>query len=273
MSETINNNASVVYSFDGSTTSTANSNVLPINFENTGNLTVSKSSNVDTFSAGDIITYKITITNNTGSYLTGVRVIDNLGGGNLAYVLSSANLTVNGQTYPVSPISTSPLTFTLQQLGASQTMTLTYKAQVIFNLPSTVSMITNTAQIIGYTSTGTVSSYATDSIQKKNSVPFSLTKTSNATDVKPNQVFDYYLTLTNNTNNIALISSLTDQLPANFKVTSIKLKTGASPEVTLPESDYTLSSTNLLQIPSSTGTAVIVPATGSTIVTISGYFV
>ena len=273
MSETINNNASVVYSFDGTTSNTANSNVLPINFENTQGLTVSKTSNVDTFSAGDIITYRITITNNSSYFFTGVRVIDNLGGGNLAYVLSSSSLTASGQTYPVTPVSTNPLTFTLQQLGIGQTMTLTYRAQVIFNLPPTVSLITNTAQIIGYTSVGTITGFANNSIQKKNRVEFSITKTSNATDVRPNQVFNYYLTLSNNTSTVASITTLTDQLPANFNVVSIKLKTGSNPEIILDETDYTLSSTNLLQIPSSTGTSVIVPANGTTLVTISGYFV
>lgn len=273
MSETINNNASAIYSFDGTTSNLANSNVLPLNFETSQGLTITKTSNVSSFLAGDIITYRITITNNSAYYLTGVRIIDNLGGGNLAYVLSSANLTTNSQTYPVTPISTNPLTFTLQQLAIGQTMTLTYRCQVIFNLPQTVSLITNTVQGIGYTSNGTITSFANNTIQKKNSVEFSLTKTSNVRDVRPNQVFNYYLTLTNNTNNMASVTSLTDQLPSNFKIVSVKLKIGTSQEITLDSTQYSLSVTNILQIPSATGPSVTVPANGVTIATITGYFV
>ena len=249
MSETINNSAAAIYTFDGTTSNLANSNVLPINYETSQGLTITKTADTSTFSAGSIITYTITITNNSSMYLTGVRIIDNLGGGNLAYVLSSASLTTSTQTYPVTPIATNPLTFTL-----------------------TVSLITNTVQGIGYTSTGTINGFANNTIQKKNSVEFSLTKTSNVTNVSTNQTFNYYLTLTNNTNALSSVSSLTDQLPNNFIVISVKLKVGNTAEQTLDSSDYTLSSSNLLQIPSATGPIITVPANGSTIVTITGYF-
>ena len=108
--------------------------------------------------------------------------------------------------------------------------------------------------------------------KKKNSVEFSLTKTSNVTDVISNQTFNYYLTLTNNTSNIASVSALTDQLPANFNVISVKLKIGLNPQIILNGTDYTLSSSNLLQIPSSSGPTIYVPANGITTVTITGYF-
>ena len=168
MTQTINNSASTVYNFNGGASEIATSNVLPINFQSSSGLTITKTATPTTFSAGDIITYTIKITNNSGSYLTGVRIIDNLGNGNLAYVLSSASLTAGSTTYPVNPVSTSPLTFTLQQLNVGATMTLTYKSQVIFNLPPTVSMITNTVQGIGYTSSGTITGFANTTIQKKN---------------------------------------------------------------------------------------------------------
>ena len=166
-------------------TSTANSNVLPVNFESNTGLVITKTSNKPTFSAGEIITYTVTITNGSSSYLNGVRIIDNLGGGNLAYVVSSGSLTTSTQTYPVSPISTNPLTFTLQQLGVGETMTLTYKAQVIFNLPPTVSLITNSIEGIGYPYSGTIKGYASCTIQKKTDVDFSITKSSNVEDIGP----------------------------------------------------------------------------------------
>lgn len=272
MSQTINNSASTTYSLDGSTTNVANSNVLPLNYETSQGLNITKIASTSTFSIGDIITYTITITNNSSYYLTGVRIIDNLGGGNLAYVLSSANLTAGGQTYAVTPIATSPLTFTLQQLGVGATMTLTYKCQVVFNLPSTVSLITNSVQGIGYSSTGTITGFANATIQKKNSVEFSLTKTSNVTDAYQNQSFNYYLTLTNNTSNVARITSITDNLPSSFNLTAVALKIGSGTNTVLNSTEYTLSSANLLTVPSSTGPTITVPANSTTVLTITGYF-
>ena len=79
MSETINNSASTTSPLNGATIA-ANSNVLPVNFEPNTGLVITKTSNTSLFSIGDIITYTITITNSSSSYLTGVRIIDNLGG-------------------------------------------------------------------------------------------------------------------------------------------------------------------------------------------------
>ena len=118
-------------------------------------LSITKSSSSSTFSVGEIITYTIQITNTSEFNLDGVRIIDDLGGMKTAYVIGSGKLTYGTNTYPVWPIATSPLTFTLQELGSGESMTLTYKCQVIFNLPSSVNSITNTAQGIGYLS-GTI---------------------------------------------------------------------------------------------------------------------
>ena len=143
MPSEINNSATTTYQFVGSsTTETVTSNVNQITLEDVSGLVVSKTASPTTFSAGDIITYTVRITNNTGTFLTGVRIIDDLGGGNLAYVSGSASLS-STTTYPVSPSQTSPLTFALQQLNNGQSMTLTYKAQVVFDLPVSFSTITN----------------------------------------------------------------------------------------------------------------------------------
>ena len=199
MPSTITNQASSTYQFDGSsevneTTSNLNTIVLQ---DNTG-LTITKTGTPTEFVVGDIITYTVTITNNSASFLTGVRIIDNLGGGNLAYVLGSGSLTVGNLTYAVSPISTNPLTFTLQQLNVGQSMTLQYRSQVIFNLPTTVQTITNNVRGIGYTSTGTIEGFDTFTIQKKTDAGVSLSKSASVTDVFPNQTFSYVLTLSNN---------------------------------------------------------------------------
>lgn len=273
MPTTINNEATTSYRYSGSSdVSEITSNESSIVLEDAQGLTITKVANPTTFSVGSIITYTIQITNSSSSYLTGVRIIDNLGGGNLAYVLGSGSLTVNGQSYPVNPVQTNPLTFALQQLNVGQSMTLTYKSQVIFNLPSTVGSITNTVQGIGYTSTGTVNGFANSTIQRVDSSDFSISKSASATNVFPRQPFNYYITLTNTTSTIARIQSITDQLPSNYVLTSVTLTTGSDSPVMLSSTDYTLSGSNLLTIPSSTGPAVNVPASSTTVVTLTGYF-
>ena len=128
-------------------------------------LSISKTSNTSTFSVGQIITYTVTITNTSDFNLDGVRIIDDVGGMKTAYVVGSGKLTYGSNTYPVWPIATNPLTFTLQELGSGESMTLEYKCQVIFNLPSSVSSITNTVNGIGYLS-GTITGSDTNTITK-----------------------------------------------------------------------------------------------------------
>lgn len=272
MAQTINNSASTIFIVNGGASESATSNVLPINLQSSSGLGLNKTASPTTFSAGDIITYTITITNSSPSYLNGVRIIDNLGGGNLAYVLSSATLTSGSTTYPVNPIATNPLTFTLQQLPVGASMTLKYKAQVIFNLPSTVSMITNTVQGIGYTASGTITGYANTSIEKKTVSDFSITKTSNVTDVMSGQPFNYYITLTNNQSTPVTVSSISDNLPSNFNLSSSSIKIGTDPTTTLSLSDYTLSPSNILNVTSVGGMQITVPANSSSVLTLSGYF-
>ena len=271
MAEIINNSASTVYTING-VTNTANSNVLPVSYESNSGLVLTKTSNTDTFSVGEIINYEIIIKNASSSYLNGVRIIDDLGGGNLAYVLSSANLTVGGLTYPVTPISTNPLTFTLQQLGVGETMKLSYSAQVIFNLPPSVSLITNSITGIGYPYSGTIKGYTSNTIQKKTDVDFTFTKSSNVTEVGSNQNFSYFLTLENNTSSPATISSITDNLPSNYNLTSVSLKIGSGPEIVLSGTDYLISLSNVLTIPSSSGPFISVPSNGTSVITLTGYF-
>lgn len=272
MPTTVNNEASALYQFAGSSSSeTVTSNQNTVTLRDSQGLTITKTATPTTLSAGAIIAYTVTITNNSGSYLNGVRIIDNLGEGNLAYVVGSASLTASGTTYAVTPVATNPLTFTLQQLAVGATMTLTYRSQVIFNLSSTVNSVTNTVHGIGYTASGTINGYANATIQRQNSVGVTITKTSNESQVYPQQLLRYTLTLTNNSSTLANVTSVTDQLPTNFVLTAVSLKVGSTAATNLDESDYTLSSGNLLTIPSSTGPTVTIPANGTTIITIDGY--
>ncbi len=273
MAEIINNTASTTYTLSGSTTpNTITSNELPLNFDNSGGITVTKVASPTTYSAGSIIDYTVTITNSSTMPFTGVRIVDNLGGDNLAYVLSSATITTSTQTYPVTPIATNPLTFSLQELAVGDTMTLKYKAQVIFNLSSSVNQITNSLQAIGYTSTGAVTAFAYATITRATASSFSITKSANQTTLVPNQGFSYLLTLTNGNSVAANVGEVTDNLPANFNLTGVKLQIGTGSVTTLAPSDYTVSDGNVLVVPSSTGPSITVPANGTTVVTLTGYF-
>ena len=269
----INNSASTTYSYQGSSENlSATSNTLPINLLSSNGLSLTKTAKPTTFSAGDIITYTIVIKNTSNQYFNGVRIIDNLGGGNVAYVVGSAKLTVGSLTYAVNPVATNPLTFTLQQLGVGSTMTLIYKAQVIFNLPSSVSLITNNVQGLGYTASGTINGFANSTIEKKTESDFSITKSSNVTDVSPNQNFNYYLTLKNNTSNIVNVSSITDNLPANFNLISVSLKIGNGTNHQLSPTDYILTNSNQFTLPSLSGPNITVPAYSTSVVTLTGNF-
>lgn len=274
MPTTVTNQTTTEYTFDGSTdvlvTTSNEHDVVLLDLQG---ITLTKTSNTNTFSAGQIITYTVQITNNSSQFFNGVRIIDNLGGGNLAYVIGSATLTVGSLTYPVTPVATSPLTFTLQELNVGGTMTLRYNSQVIFNLPATINNITNTVQGIGYTSTGTVTGFASNTVSRTPSSDLTVTKGSTLSSVYPNQVFSYILTFTNSTSSTITLNSVTDQLPSNFVVTNISYRIGSGTTNNLLGSDYALTGTNFLTIPSDTGPNITVPANGSTIITITGYLI
>lgn len=271
MPTTINNEATTSYQFVGSSnTGSVTSNTNSIVLQDEQGLNITKTASPTTFTPGEIITYTISISNQTGSFLSGVRIIDDLGGGNLAYVTGSASVT-STTTYAVSPVATNPLTFTLQQLNVGQSMTLTYRAQVIFNLPASVTSITNTVRAIGYTSTGTVEGFSSAIITREASTTISSSKTASESEVLPRQPFSYFITLSNNTGVDATATETVDDLPDNFVLTSVELRIGNNPSQTLDGTDYEISGENVLTIPSLTGPIVTVPAGGTSVITINGY--
>lgn len=269
---TIMNSATATYTLPSDTTGrTIVSNDLAITYNTSNGITLTKTATPETFSAGSIITYTIKITNTSSTYFTGVRIIDNLANGNLAYVLSSASLTTSTQTYSVTPIATSPLTFTLQQLGVGATMTLTYRAQVLFNLSSSITELNNTVEGIGYTSSGTVSGFANATITRNSTTTIEISKSATKTSVVPNQNFTYNITISNGENETATITNITDELPTAFTLTGVQINIGTGATRTLDSSDYTLSASNELVVSSVNGSDITVPANGSTILSINGY--
>lgn len=269
---TIMNNATATYTLPSDTTErTIVSNDLEVTYNTSNGISLVKSASPETFSAGSIITYRIQITNTSSTYFTGVRIIDNLANGNLSYVLSSATLTTSTQTYNVTPIATSPLTFTLQQLGVGASMTLEFKAQVIFNLSSSITELVNNVEGIGYTSSGTVSGFANKTITRNSTSSIELSKSSTASTVVPNQTFTFNLRITNGETETATITNITDPLPSSFTLTNLQINVGTGSTQTLLSSDYTLSSSNELVVSSINGSDITVPANGSTILSITGY--
>lgn len=268
---TIMNNATATYTGSDSIERTITSNDLDITYNTSSGISIVKTASPTTFSVGSIVTYTIKITNTSSTYFTGVRIIDNLGGGNLAYVTSSARLTTSTQTYAVSPVATNPLTFTLQQLGVGASMTLTYKAQVVFNLPSSVTEITNIVEGIGYTASGTVTGFSNSTITRNSTNTVEISKSASASTVVPNQTFTYYLTITNGESSAVTITGITDNLPSAFTLSSLKLKVGSGSETTLVSSDYTLSSSNELVVSKNNGAEITVPSNGTTVLSITGY--
>lgn len=268
---TIMNNATATYSGTDSIERTISSNDLDITYNTSSGISVVKTASPTTFSVGSIVTFTIKITNTSSTYFTGVRIIDNLGSGNLAYVSSSARLSTSTQTYAVSPIATSPLTFTLQQLGVGASMTLSYKAQVVFNLPSSVSEITNSVEGIGYTASGTVTGFSNSTITRNSTSTVELSKSASASTVVPNQTFTYYLSITNGESSAITVSNITDSLPSAFTLSSLKIKVGTGSEQTLETSDFTLSPSNELVVSKNNGSDINVPANGTTVLSITGY--
>ena len=150
-------------------------------------------------------------------------------------------------------------------------MTLTYKAQVVFNLPTTITEITNSVEGIGYTSSGTVTGFTNSTITRNSTSTVEIAKSASASTVVPNQSFTYFLTISNGESEEVTVSNITDQLPSAFTVTSLKMKVGTATETTLVSSDYTLSPSKELVVTKVNGSSITVPANGTTVLSITGY--
>jgi hypothetical protein len=76
----------------------------------------------------------------------------------------------------------------------------------------------------------------------------------------------------NGSSTSANVTRLTDQLPANFIITSVTLQEGSGSVINLTTDDYNLSGSNLFTMPTAVGEQVFVPANSTTVITINGYF-
>ena len=274
MPTTMSNQATATYTFAGSTeelTEISNENQVILRSE-TG-ISITKTADTESFVPGQTITYYVSISNTGSLYFTGVRLTDDLSGtGYLTYVPNSARLFINGQWLAAEIVSTNPLVATLSPLAPSGSYLLMYQATVNSTIPATIETLTNSVEGIGYTYNSTVTGTSTLSLSRSTSGDLTILKTSSESTVSVGQVFNYTLLLSNSSNTTATLSSLEDELPAGFTITSITLRTGTGATTTLASTDYTVDANNLLVIPSQSGPILTVPANGSTTITIYGYF-
>ena len=283
MATQINNTASVEYSYGRSGYDSATSNIATTSLIEDYAISATKQSLNESFRPGENITYVVTVNNDGTEPLYAVSISDDLGGTGtpLIFVEGSGLAVYDGTTYPLVPTTLSPLSFTLPViLPAGESATFLFVARVNSSLPSTVTEITNTVTVTGRegSTTGTVitvSPNPTATISLEDYALLSITKEVSATEIVPDQAFDYVITIENNGSLDATNVVVTDTLPAGFTINSIVGVTGGV-STTFTPADYTVDpTTNTLTLPTGGGVSIVVPASsggvaGTTVITING---
>lgn len=265
--ETITNQASVSFSYEGSTTSrTNNSNIVTHVVRDEYGIIVDKTSSSDSFRAGQTITYFIRVTNNGCGCLGTFEISDNLSGGvNTTYIDGSARLFMNGAVSVITPTGTNPLSFRItERLGQDNSLFIVYNALVSENISEEVLEITNTTNVTAYpcgcsTTEESVTGEDSHTIPRSEFAEVVITKYSNSDSLCCGDEIDYYITLTNTGTIDATDVVVTDQLPESFVTTDIYMDSN-DVHYRFNPSEYTISPTNLLTLPNDTGRAILVPA-------------
>lgn len=273
MATTITNQASVSFDYDGSTgTVTNESNVVSaiINDEYSFNLDLTSSST--SYRPGETITYFVKITNTGSAGLSNINVSDDMAGGVINYIPGTAQMIFNDNITPLSATSTNPLVLSLPMtLPAGESVIVTYNTTVDQILTTRVTEIVNTVTVTAVAGTGTISKYASLTLTIEDYADVNIEKTQSSDNVNNNGTMVYTLTLTNRGNLDAGNVVITDQLPSQFSITSIVSDNNGTSH-TYSSSEYDVSSSNVLTLPNSTGTPIVVSAddgTGSNIATIT----
>ena len=283
MATQINNTASVEYSYGRSGYDSATSNIATTSLIEDYAISATKQTLNESFRPGENITYVVTVNNDGTEPLYAVSISDDLGGTGtpLIFVEGSGLAVYDGTTYPLVPTTLSPLSFTLPViLPAGESATFLFVARVNSSLSSTVTEITNTVTVTGRegSTTGTVitvSPNPTATISLEDYALLSITKEVSATEIVPDQAFDYVITIENNGSLDATNVVVTDTLPAGFTINSIVGVTGGV-STTFTPADYTVDpTTNTLTLPTGGGVSIVVPASsggvaGTTVITING---
>lgn len=225
---TIENFATVSYT-SGGITETKVSNIAEISVESAVGFT--KTSLGNTYSDNSVLTYILTITNSSGSAISGSTITDNLG----TYVFGTTELTpleyvspavllINGQdvSAQLTVDSSVPgnLTFTVPTIPAGATANIIYKAQTNDYAPLAVnSTITNTSTFESNSECADTSASSTVSVA--NAANVSIIKQMCPNPVVCGDTITYTIRIYNYGNAAAENVVLTDQFnpaPANITV-------------------------------------------------------
>ena len=197
-------------------------------------LSMTKTALSDTYTAGDTVTYAVSLVNSGTTALTGLAVSDDLGafdfGGTvlypLAYVPGSVLLYVNGvlQPEPV-PEQTQPLSFGNLSVPAGGNAVLIYAAEVTDAAPLGVNaQITNTATVSGNGVPEPISDSAT--VTTADQPMLSITKALSPTSVAENGTITYTFVIQNFGNTAAVATDnlqVTDAFDPVLDISSVTL--------------------------------------------------
>ena len=259
----IENFATVSYT-SGGVTETKMSNIAEISVESAVGFT--KTSLGDTYTDNSILTYILTVTNSSGSEITGSTITDNLG----TYVFGTAELTpleyvspavllVNGQDLSaqlsVDSSTQGSLTFTVPSIPAGATANIIYKAQVNDYAPLALdSTIVNTSTFESNSECADTSASATVSVA--NAANISIIKQMCPNPVICGETITYTIKIYNYGNTAAENVILTDDFnpaPANITV--------SRDGVLLLETDYTYVDGTLTVLTANGESVTVPPAT------------
>ncbi|MDY3258498.1 MAG: hypothetical protein SOX14_09300 [Ruminococcus callidus] len=276
---TITNFGTMNYTVGGQN-ETLSSNTISTDLNVSYNSNMVKGASQSEFAPGDTVTYQIRTTNTGTGTFYNLSLSDNLGSATtvkpLAYVENSvsaflyngAGTLVSSPAVTVSADENGNAVFSVAgSVPEGYVLVLTYDATVNSTLETTVTSVTNTATFNANEGGVTGAAYSNTASTTINRETVTIVKSANAASVTPGDDLVYTFTLTNIGTNEVSVSSLTDQLPANFTTeNAITVTIGANTVTYLKDTDFTVSdSNNLVIAPAAASTPLTIPAaTGET---------
>lgn len=265
--DTISNKASVAFSYEGSDiTYSKTSNTVNSSVKDKYSLKLEKTATMSCFKAGDTITYMIHATNDGCCSLSKFSIVDTFDNSDhISYVEGSARLFVNGSMRTILPSETSPLRFEFSdKLDRDEEFILQYNMLVNADISHDISEIKNSVIVessscdCGETST-TIETTAELVIPKCEYADVLISKSASRDSMCCGDEIDYIITLTNVGTIDAKNVVVTDSLPEEFTLTEVHSENNGV-HYKYDASEYDLDDANLLTLPNSTGTAIVVPA-------------
>jgi len=279
MATNISNQASVSFGYEGATqTVTNDSNVVSAVINDEYGFTLELTSSSTSYRPGETITYFVKITNTGSESLSNIVVSDDMAGGVINYIDSSAQMIYNSTITPLSVSNVSPLQMTLPiTLPAGESVIVTYNTNVGGAVTARTTEIVNTVTVTALGGSQTLTETASLTLIVEEYADVQIEKYQNTDNVNIGGTMVYTLVLTNRGNLNAENVVINDQLPSQFNVISIVSDNDGNTH-TYSSSEYEISSSNVLTLPNATGTPIVVPAddgTGinTTVITITGTLV